>query len=74
MIRFAKERLDRSGSFLGVVLRNAWEQMMDDVEVGDVMHEVLATEAQASVDGSCGTFQECPCFWFVFWYLGMGVV
>lgn len=45
--------------------------MMNNVEICDVVHKVLSAESKTTVNSCCSTFNERPCFRFVFWYIGM---
>ena len=48
--------------------------MMDDMKVGNVVHQVLASEAEVAVDCGSGATEESPGFRLVFWNVGMSVV
>lgn len=47
---------------------------MDDVVLGDVVHEVLAAEAEFAIHGRRGAFQERPGLGLVFGYVRVRVV
>lgn len=47
---------------------------MNDVVIGDIMHEMLAGEAKVAVDCRCCALQECPGFRFVLRHLRMCMV
>lgn len=44
--------------------------MVDDMEFGNVMHQVLATKTEFAVNCRGGAFQECPSLRFVFGNVG----
>ena len=45
--------------------------MMNDMEFGNVMHEMLATKTKLAVNGRGGAFQECPSLRLVFGNVGV---
>lgn len=73
-VRLAQQRLDGPRGLFGIILRDAREQVVDDVEVGDVVHQVLAAEPEAAVDRGRGALEEGPGFGLVFGDVGVGVV
>ena len=45
--------------------------MVNDMEFGNVMHQMLATKTKFSVNGRRGAFQECPGLGLVLWDIGV---
>lgn len=62
MIVGAEERLERLGRLLGLVERDACEQMMDDMVVDDLVEEVPPNEADCAVNRRQRAASECPGF------------
>ena len=60
MVVLAQERADGIGGLLGVVVRDLWKQVVDDVQVDDVVHEVPEHEARVAVDGAEGAAEVGP--------------
>lgn len=50
------------------------EYVVDDVVISNVVHQMLATEAEIAVNGCSGTLQESPGLRFVLGDVGVGVV
>lgn len=47
---------------------------MNDMELGDIVHEMLPAESKLSINRCCSTFQERPSFGLILGHIGMRVV
>lgn len=74
VVVFTEHRLDGLGSFLGVVERNAAEEVVDNMVVNDFMEEVTTNEAGGAVNCSQCSLGVGPGFRSVVSNLGVGVL
>lgn len=60
MIVLAQKWTKSISSFLCVIMRNAWEQMMNNMEVNDVMQQVSQEVAGVPIHGTQSTTEKGP--------------
>ena len=74
MIMFPHDRFDRFGSFISVIKGDGGDVVVEDVHVGDAVHDGVGEEGDVAIDGGGGATGEGPGFGFVVWESGVGVL
>ena len=74
MVMFSHDGLDRFGSFVSMIEGDSGDVMVEDMHVGDTMHDSVREEGDVAVDGGGGATGKGPGFGFVVWKGGIGVL